>query len=407
MMRRMKNTSTVARRNRVHFSVGFVILFVLGFGMSGNAAELGPVSVHGTFSQGYIHSQKNNFVKDSKDGTFAFREYGINAVYSVDKWRIGGQVFGRELGSVANDRIFLDWLSVDYAMHDALGFRFGKLKIPYGFYGSTRDIESLRAEVLLPQGVYMEYIRGIYNSTWGGEIYGYLPTEKAGGFSYLLQYGVRDIDDGNGEMANLLTRSGQTLDEVDEKDSMAASLVWDTPVDGLRLGTTFSWCEFDYSGQLDPPGPLGLTPYDADVSDFMMCMVSAEYTRGPLTLTSEIMGGSLDAVTRSVGPTTEYKSEQLGGYLRGDYYLLDQLALGAGFTYFKINQEIDVGGTVSKAEEDMKDTFLSLRFDITDNLTLKVEQHYVNGTAGVFSAENPTGQDEHWSMTLVKLSYFF
>jgi len=51
----------------------------------------------------------------------------------------------------------------------------GKLKVPYGFYGKTRDIDSLRTGILLPQGVYMEYIRSSYNSAWSGSVDGYVP----------------------------------------------------------------------------------------------------------------------------------------------------------------------------------------------------------------------------------------
>ena len=278
------------------------------------AVELGPVNVHGTVSQGYIDSSGNNFIEDSADGTLDFREYGINASLMLgERVTLGGQMFGREFGSVGNDDIYLDWLVAEYAWRDWLGCSVGKLKVPYGFYGKTRDIDSLRTGILLPQGVYMEYIRSSYNSAWSGSVDGYVPRAGFGGISYSLQCGVRDMDEDNGEMSRLLTGQNLDVNDIKEKTAAAAALTWHTPLEGLRVGGTWSWSEFS-------------------------------------------LIGSADSVTK---------------------------------------------------EHDQDDWFISIRFDITENLILKAEEHFVFGTAGVFEHENPDGVDDDWSMTLVKLSYVF
>jgi hypothetical protein len=375
------------------------------------AVELGPVNVHGTVSQGYIDSSGNNFIEDSADGTLDFREYGINASLMLgERVTLGGQMFGREFGSVGNDDIYLDWLVAEYAWRDWLGCSVGKLKVPYGFYGKTRDIDSLRTGILLPQGVYMEYIRSSYNSAWSGSVDGYVPRAGFGGISYSLQCGVRDMDEDNGEMSRLLTGQNLDVNDIKEKAAAAAALTWHTPLEGLRVGGTWSWSEFSLIGSAD--SPFGPVSYKTDTKDQTMLVGSTEYVNGPLTLAVEGMYGSFESLFDFSSPATpdmDYRSDYWGWYLKGDYRCTDWLALGCGYSRFTIEQTIDVAGmpgSVTK-EHDQDDWFISIRFDITENLILKAEEHFVFGTAGVFEHENPDGVDDDWSMTLVKLSYVF
>ena len=143
-----------------------------------------------------------------------------------------------------------------------------------------------------------------------------------------------------------------------------------------------------------------------------MLVGSTEYVNGPLTLAVEGMYGSFESLFDFSSPATpdmDYRSDYWGWYLKGDYRCTDWLALGCGYSRFTIEQTIDVAGmpgSVTK-EHDQDDWFISIRFDITENLILKAEEHFVFGTAGVFEHENPDGVDDDWSMTLVKLSYVF
>ncbi len=373
------------------------------------AVELGPVDVHGTVSQGYINSSGNNVIDDSRDGTFAFREYGLNASFMLgERVTLGGQVFGREFGSVGNDEIYLDWLVAEYAWRDWLRLSVGKQKVPYGFYGNTRDIDSLRTGILLPQGVYMEYIRSSYNSAWSGSAHGYVAGEGFGGISYSLQGGVRDMDERNGEMSRLLARQSLDIDDIEEKAAVAAALIWHTPCEGLRVGGTWSWSEFSLTGSVD--SPFGQVAYSGDTRDETIVVGSTEYSRGPLTLAVEAMHGSFDSsfdIASPATPEVEFSLEFWGWYLRGDYRFTDVLSLGGGYSYFDVDRTIDLGGGADIESSDQESVFVSIRFDITESLILKVEEHVASGGAGVFDHENPDGVDDSWSMTLAKLSYVF
>lgn len=388
-----------------------IAILVVAVCMPLSALELGPMELHGSLSQGYIYSQHNNFIVTSSDGTADFREYGLNATITpLDNVTIGGQIFGRDFGAAGNDEIYLDWLSIDYTLRNWLGFRLGKLKTPYGLYGETRDVDSLRTEILLPQGVYMEYIRGLFDSTWGGAVHGYVSSKALGGLSYLAQGGVRDLDAQSGDMQRLLIGNGIHLDTSDSSPSFAAAFIWDTPVEGLRAGMTTSWSRKFIRGIAD--SPFGSSPYEADIHDNRLLTGSVEYTSGHLTLAAEALSGSFDAVfdyASPYAPDMTFAADYVGGYMKADYRFADWLAIAGGCSYFDYDQTIRMISTPNSVplEQNQRDWFLSIRFNITENLILKVEEHIISGVAGTFAHENTDGVDAQWSMTLAKISFVF
>ncbi len=393
------------------FSPFLVIVMTLGAAcISLNGAELGDVEIHGALSQGYIHSEGNNFVSGSEDCTSDFWEYGLNASIPIgERGRFGGQVFGRKFGSTGSD-VYLDWLVAEYSWRDWLRFRAGKLKVPYGLYGATRDIDSLRTEILLPQGVYIEYIRGSYNSAWSGSLSGYILTESMGGFDYSIQCGVRAMDEDSGEMERLVGSLGLTVDDIEEDTALAASVIWYTPVQGLRVGGTWSWSEFSMTGMAD--SQFGPIPYSAATEDQLMLVGSIEYANGPLTVVAENMYGSFESpfdYASPFAPSIQYDSIYTGYYLKGDYRCSEWLAVGGAYSHFWSERTIDTSGVPGQFSDssDSDDWSVFARFDLTKNLILKIEQHFVFGSAGVFEHENPDGVEDDWSMTLAKVSYVF
>ncbi|MEI6808226.1 MAG: hypothetical protein WCN95_05850 [bacterium] len=397
------------------FSLIAILLVAVCMPLS--ALELGPVELHGSLSQGYIYSQHNNFIVDSTDGTADFREYGLNAtIRPMDNVTIGGQIFGRDFGVAGNDEIFLDWLNIDYTWRNWLGFRLGKLKTPYGFYGETRDVDSLRTEILLPQGVYMEYIRGLFDSTWGGAVHGFVSSKTLGGFSYLAQGGVRDVDAQSSDMQRLLIGRGIHIDRSKSSPSFAIAFIWDTPVEGLRFGTTGSWSKKFISGTAD--SPFGSSTYESDIHDNRLLTGSVEYTLGHLTLAAEALSGSFDAIfdyASPYAPDMTLSAAYVGGYMKADYRFADWLAVAGGYSSFDFDQTVTVNGANGipygpsglPYGENQDDWFLSIRFDITENLILKVEEHIISGISGTFAHENPDGTDKQWSMTMAKMSFVF
>jgi hypothetical protein len=401
---------------RKRFSAYAMLLVVGTICHSLQAADLGGVQVHGTVSQGYIYSRGNNLVEGSREGTADFREYALNASVAVgQRGRLGAQLFGRKYGVIGDDRPYLDWLVAEYSACDWLVLRGGKLKIPYGLYGETRDIDSLRTGILLPQGVYVEYIRGAYRAMWGGALSGDVRTDALGCISYSLQYGSTSVDDAKDEMTRLTSNRDMVVNSIDEDVAVSLALTWRTPLEGVRLGYSFSYTRFVLHGTTGTGIPFNTEPMGQKIA-----VVSAEYSLGSVALMAEGVHGTIDTtflfddsdaapVGRPLPTDMGYDSEFRGFYISGNYRFGDRFFLGGGYSQFEFDQRnrIVASNTTWAEAVSQDDVFLSARLDVTANLVLKIEQHFISGQAGAFQSENPEGVADDWSVTLAKASYVF
>ncbi len=65
--------------------------------------------VHGIVSQGFIKTTQNNYLADSKRGSFEFSEAGINFTKNLTpEFRVGIQLFTHDLGPLGNYRTQFD-----------------------------------------------------------------------------------------------------------------------------------------------------------------------------------------------------------------------------------------------------------------------------------------------------------
>lgn len=372
--------------------------------------ELGDWDIHGTFSQGWIHSEDNNFIEDSKGGTFDFREFGVNASTLIgERFTFGGQLFGRKYGVTGDDEIYVDWLSGSYAFSDSFGVRAGILKIPYGFYGETRDIDSLRTQILLPQGVYAETFRGSINSMWGVAAFGTLYSDSLGSLDYSFQFGRSNINKSSGELNRLASDVEVAIDDVDERDAGAIKLLWSTPIAGLRTGLTVHKSEFTLIGPSE--GLIGIPgTFESKLDDQYSITASIDYSFERAKLTFENLYNHNETVTdlgiALIAPV-QTKTTLSAHYLHLDVYLTDSVTLGAGYSDFVFAQKILSVPDTSTSRDTQQGYYFSVRYDVTPNLIAKVEQHFSSGEVGLFLSENPDGLEDDWSMTLFKLSFVF
>lgn len=146
------------------------------------AIELGEsVQIHGFVSQGYLKSSNNNFLAESRSGSLEFTDLGLNVNWAMlDKLRVGGQLFYRNLGDYAEDNVVIDWALIDYQPLDWLGVRLGKVKMPLGLYNENRDSDFLQSTIFLPQSIYDESRRDTSLAYVGGGFYGNLATGSWG-----------------------------------------------------------------------------------------------------------------------------------------------------------------------------------------------------------------------------------
>ncbi len=227
-----------------------------------SAVDLSRVSIHGFLSQGYLKSTANDYLGVStEDGTFAFSEAGINfSAQLTEELRLGLQLFARDFGKEGNFDVVLDWAVGDYRWKDWMGIRFGKVKMPVGFYNKGRDVDMLRTSILLPQAIYPERLRDMLNTYIGGELYGVFPLPFGGDVEYELFGGTMDLDDASilrnfiikGALENMPPGSKITLGDlaVEMKYALGGALRWNTPVENLRLGVTVLTSDGEMEGDL-------------------------------------------------------------------------------------------------------------------------------------------------------------
>ena len=380
----------------------------------------GNVDIHGFLAQGYMDSDHNNFLTQSKRGSWATNEVGLNFGVDVDeKTRAGMQFFSRDLGPLGNNEVTIDWAMVDYHLHDMLGLRFGKIKPPHGLYNETRDVDMLRNSILLPQSVYNEPFRAVMSGIWGVGLYGNVPASGFGDFDYQTQIGTLDVAS-DGAIARAV-EDGQPLsvDRIDLDYIWSNGLRWNTPIDGLLLSATYFIMQLDTyattTADILGPSTTG-TPMVFRLEDLQYMVFSAEYTWDELVLTGEYWLGDmrreLDIAATST-PVSRDKLEREGYYASAAYRFSDWFELGSYYSVHYPNSN-DKGGALWVAGGDpdfkawLKDFALTARFDITDNWVFKLEGHKMNGAGDLLlRSDNPDGYKQDWTLFMAKLSLSF
>lgn len=369
-------------------------------------AEDDSVSIHGFVSQGYLKSSDNNFLVESDDGSFQFNEMGLNFGYDTGgNVKIGAQLFARDLGDIGEDKVTVSWAYGDYKWRDWLGFRAGIMKLSLGLYNESRDVDSLRTCLILPQSVYNEGFRDVAQGTKGVALYGNVPLGVGGILKY--NFNMLDVqvplDSGT---ASFIKQRNPKIGEIysfDFENVFWGDLKWYTPLEGLLLGVggynTKSLWEVSWS---HPVLPNTYIPLDIDNKYQRAMTYSIEYTFQNLVLASEcqIADRKFSAYPKG-SPTNIYdKTKSTSYYFSAAYRFTEWFEAG---TYYSYGTADDDG---SGDANELTDICLSTRFDITDNMIFKLEAHSMDGLFGAQPGDDGN-TDDKWMLYASKVSYTF
>ncbi len=381
-----------------------LMFLCFGFARHGHAFEadvLGGVEIHGFVSQGFLKSSDYNYLaNDSRDGSFAFNEMGINFSKNLtDKLRMGVQLFSRDLGDVANHKINVDWAYADYRWQDWLGVRAGRIKIPLGLFNEIRDLDMLRTCIVLPMSqTYTDLLRDTLAAMDGVGVYGHIPiNDTFGSIDYQAMVGTIDVDLDSGVRKLLESElreqiPGLSVESLDSGICEAFSILWHTPLDGLNLRTSGLWYDFDVGMNMPSLLPiLGTSSVTMKNEDVLTLMHSAEYTWNNLTLIFEFTRFEHLMVAKPLLMRTREIVRQF--YVMANYRFNDWFEMGA----YRAKDK-STGDT---------DTALTLRFDINENWIAKLEIHSVDGTANVTAVDNPDIRAEEWYFGAAKVTFSF
>lgn len=359
------------------------------------------LEAHGFVSPGFVITTGNNYLAKSKRGSFEFSEVGINFTVAVtDKLRTGVQLFARDLGPVGNYAPRADWFYLDYRFEDWLGIRAGRVKIPFGLYNDTADIDAARVPVLLPQSIYSITSRDFLLAQTGGEIYGRIRMGALGAFEYRLYGGTIFID------ANAQSTVDVPVRAIDVPFVAGERLVWETPVDGLRVGGSLQALKLDIDYTI-PAGVPGLPAGPASLNlPVTLAVGSAEYARDRLLLAAEYSRWTVrfDSSVPLAGTAPKAVSER--AYVMGSYRLTNWLTPGAYYSVMYPDVENRSG-----RDKSMHDVAATLRFDVNSWWLVKLEGHFMSGTAGLDATLNdntPIAKlEQNWGAFFVKTTAHF
>jgi hypothetical protein len=370
----------------------------------GLAANIGSeegavaVEVHGFASQGFILTLKNDYLADrTTKGSFEFSEIGINFTTELtDSLRTGVQLFAQDLGPTGNYDVKADWFYIDYRWKDWLGLRAGRLKIPYGLHNEIQDVDSARVPVLLPQSVYPLQSREILFAQTGIEVYGFLRLHSLGALDYRAFAGTIFLDRHN------LTPPGAAFDlEFKVPYVVGGRLLWETPLDGLRVGGSVEAVRLDTTVFASGIDPIQIENHS------LLWVGSVEYGIGDLMLTAEYSrwSGNQDSNNPALSPPLDNTSER--GYVMASYRVTPWLQPGA--YYSGLFPDVDQREGRENRQHDVAGT---LRFDLNAHWLVKLEGHYMAGTAGLLNPLriNPpdiSTADRYWGAFFAKTTAHF
>ncbi len=424
---------------------GRLVVILLAASVAAGAADLeSSVYVRGFVSQGYINSEDNNYLlPNDREGSGEFNEAAVTiAAEPAERVHVGIQLLGRDFGLRKTSNVVVDWAYGDFRWRDEVGFRAGKIKLPYGLYNQTRDVDMLRTSVLLPQSVYAEKDRDLLIAFEGVGLYGNVVLGSWGDFDYELSFGSLNLpEDGHAdtqELLNMVAHAGEAAVAADVSvmagvpvDSVRASLheleateldvpwilggalIWNAPVQGLRIGYTYMEGDADASARARYDtfvGTGGAVPAYMPVTrgvavDFDLRTIvtgSVEYQRGPWLLVSEF--SRLRAGDNS----------SIGWYAGTDYRWSPAVAVqGCWSTYYP--DENDRSGAAREAVGDpdyyawQHDLGLAVRLDLNEHWLVKFEYHHMDGAAladicGLGAGETAS---RRWHVLAAKTTFHF
>jgi hypothetical protein len=364
---------------------------------AGSGFSLSELETHGFVSQGYLRTTSNNYLAKSSSprGSFEMAEVGLNFTQPLsDNLRTGIQLFARDLGPIGNYEIKADWFYLDYRWTDAFGVRAGRIKLPFGLYNEINDIDAAHVPILLPQSTYPARSRDYLLAQTGLEVYGRLLTGAAGALDYRAYGGTIFLD------PTTPPGSPIVVQELTVPYLFGGRLLWETPLEGLRVGASAqklrldgTFLQGDMTSLVKIPALLWVASVEYAVRDLSL---AAEYGRWHVSSTS----------SQPDNPAFNSKVDSERAYVMASLRVNDWFDPGAYYSLLFPNVKDRKG-----AGAQQHDVALTLRFDLDTHWLFKLEGHYMVGTADLDRRLNggvPLDElTRRWGAFLAKTTAYF
>ena len=222
-----------------------------------------------------------------------------------------------------------------------------------------------------------------------------------------VYFGTQTITEDHAVANSFSTRG---LDNISaELDYMlGAGLLLNTSLSGLRFGA-FSYIQKDWSIDGESAGgspflPTAGTPLNFYTDKLTSLKLAVEYTIEDWVFASE--WGTFKGDWFS-GSTAIFQQNQESWYVQASYRINEKWEVASYYSEFYHDADDKNGAGFANAHDAYhKDTDFSVRYDASEFWTLKVEVHYIDGTAvGKSPDSDPT--EPHWLMFAFKTTVTF
>jgi hypothetical protein len=352
------------------------------------------IQVHGYAAQGFLYTTHNNILyADSTNGSPAWTEAVLNvSAVPTPKLRVAVQARYFLLGNSGN-AIVLDWAAGDYKFNERFGVRFGKVKTPWGLFNEIQDIDPSYTWALLPQNVYDITTRNADLAHFGGVAYGTFKfAPQLGKLDYRLWGGEEVIPTNDGQFADLISTGNGPLDPFTYV-TYGGALHWQTPLRGLMIGASdghANQASVALAGGSESFAPWNNVSYFAKYEKDKL-MFAGEFNR-------QVSPGTLNLADQ---PVSSAGSDPRAWYLMATYKLTGKLTAGA-YDSQVIDHQVPLG-----PDRYTKDWTLSGRYDVSQFIYVKFEEHFIKGHSLSFEGVNNTDLQPTSNLTALRIGVSF
>ena len=397
------------KRFSLYASLGVTLACLPVVAISGEVQST-DFQFHGFLSQGLIAVDGSDFVSDEQSMSPELTELGINASYQLsNSFRVAGQVAYLNGGNRYNEGVRIDYLLLDWDLYSgeqwSTNIYIGRFKNFHWLYSATRDVPMTRPSIILPQSVYFDATRDMSVGGDGVAIKSTYSSEALGDFDFNISSGRSPT---SREQTHIImgrfSQGGLSHDE-----DLQASIYYHPSFSNWRFGIALTDAEFTYTaGDKDNfvDGALSLTRYYAN----------AEYQGEHWTLSAELVQEKI-ALSDVLFPGFKRDSVGQGGYFQSQYRLNHRVQLLARYEHYWANKD-DKNGSQLEASIGgaphyfgyQRDFTAGLSIELSQNLKLQLEQHWIKGTARLTPVVIPdptVNTNEYWQISSLQLTYWF
>ncbi|PTN11392.1 hypothetical protein [Nitrosomonas aestuarii] len=387
------------------------------FGRDAYSLDLGVGDwrAHGFASQGYTYTTGNNFFGNSqKDGSFDFREIGINVMGHVyPNLLIAAQGLYRNAGGSDTDNFRLDFANLDYQLplnnKSTVGIRLGRIKNPFGLYNDTRDVIWTRPGVTLPQSVYFDALalRQAMISSDGGLIYG---RHAIGEHAFNAEFVTANPLDNTGGASEFLTGHANAPGKMTGRPLFVGRAGYQWKEGRFRL--LFSIVDLDRDFKSSSPA------VSSGSIKTLYPLASAQLNLEKWSFTAEYGQVILERSESLTPDGAAFKNTSESFYVQSEYRFAPAWTALLRFDAFFANIH-DRSGKKSaqltglpKHNFFAKDITFGLRWEFARNFLVAADYHRIHGTGWLSPTDNPqlfqgSEGDANWDLITVMFSYRF